>query len=137
LALAESDIIYVNALGQSLVIIDNYETAIEILDKRSGICSSRLAIPLLLELSDVNRESHQSLSPTSSAHNWVEQLSCGITVWCAVLFRDIASIMSTYIRGGLGELWFVMQVCILSDSYSDKQFRFSIGEDTDGFLFRS
>jgi hypothetical protein len=36
-----SDIIYTNVLGQSLVVIDKYETAIEILDKRSGIYSSR------------------------------------------------------------------------------------------------
>ena len=38
---AGSDIIYTNVLGQSIVIIDKYETAVEILDKRSGIYSSR------------------------------------------------------------------------------------------------
>jgi hypothetical protein len=30
-----------NVLGQSIVVIDKYETAVEILDKRSGIYSSR------------------------------------------------------------------------------------------------
>ena len=36
-----SDVIYMNVLGQSIVLIDKYETAVEILDKRSGIYSSR------------------------------------------------------------------------------------------------
>jgi hypothetical protein len=36
-----SDIIYINVLGQSIVVIDKYETAVEILEKRSGIYSSR------------------------------------------------------------------------------------------------
>jgi hypothetical protein len=38
---AASDIIYMNALGQSIIVIDKYETAVEILEKRSGIYSSR------------------------------------------------------------------------------------------------
>ena len=38
---AGSDIIYMNVLGQSIIVIDKYETAVEILDKRSGIYSSR------------------------------------------------------------------------------------------------
>jgi hypothetical protein len=38
---AGSDIIYVNVLGQSIIVIDKYETAVELLEKRSGIYSSR------------------------------------------------------------------------------------------------
>jgi hypothetical protein len=38
---AGSDIIYTNVLGQSIIIIDKYETAVELLEKRSGIYSSR------------------------------------------------------------------------------------------------
>jgi hypothetical protein len=38
---AGSDIMYMNALGQSIIVIDKYETAVEFLDKRSGIYSSR------------------------------------------------------------------------------------------------
>ena len=38
---AGSDIIYVNVLGQPIVVIDKYETAVELLEKRSGIYSSR------------------------------------------------------------------------------------------------
>jgi hypothetical protein len=87
--LAGSDIVHVNALGQSLVIIDKYETALDLLDKRSGIYSSRLAISLLLKISDANRESYQSLSPTNSAHNWVEQLFRGVALWCALMSCDI------------------------------------------------
>jgi hypothetical protein len=44
---AGSDIIYVNVLGQSMIIIDKYETAVELLDKRSGIYSSRFVTPVL------------------------------------------------------------------------------------------
>jgi hypothetical protein len=36
-----SDIVYTHVLGQSIVVIDKYKTAVEILDKRSGIYSSR------------------------------------------------------------------------------------------------
>ena len=36
-----SDIIYTTVLGRSIIIIDKYETAVELLDKRSGIYSSR------------------------------------------------------------------------------------------------
>jgi hypothetical protein len=36
-----SDIIYLNVLGQSIIVIDKYETAVELLEKRSGIYSSR------------------------------------------------------------------------------------------------
>ena len=36
-----SDIIYMSVLGQSVLVINKYETAVEILDKRSGIYSSR------------------------------------------------------------------------------------------------
>ena len=38
---AGSDIIYMNVLRRSIVVIDRYETAVEILGKRSGIYSSR------------------------------------------------------------------------------------------------
>jgi hypothetical protein len=38
---AGSDIIHASVLGQSIIVIDKYETAVEILDKRSGIYSSR------------------------------------------------------------------------------------------------
>jgi hypothetical protein len=30
-----------NVLGQSIIVIDKYETAVELLDKRSGIYSGR------------------------------------------------------------------------------------------------
>ena len=43
---AGSDIIYMKMLGQSLIVIDKYETAVEILDKRSGIYSSRFVMPV-------------------------------------------------------------------------------------------
>ena len=36
-----SDIIYTNVLGQPIIILDKYETAVELLDKRSGSYSSR------------------------------------------------------------------------------------------------
>jgi hypothetical protein len=36
-----SDVLYINVLGQPIVVIDKYEAAVEILDKRSGIYSSR------------------------------------------------------------------------------------------------
>jgi hypothetical protein len=36
-----SDIIYTNVLGQSIIILDKYETAAELVDKRSGNYSSR------------------------------------------------------------------------------------------------
>jgi hypothetical protein len=36
-----SDIVYTNVLGQSIIILDKYETAVELLDKRSGSYSSR------------------------------------------------------------------------------------------------
>jgi hypothetical protein len=36
-----SDIIYTNVLGQSIIILDKYETVVELLDKRSGSYSSR------------------------------------------------------------------------------------------------
>jgi hypothetical protein len=35
-----------NVLGQSIVVIDKYETAVELLDKKSGIYSSRFVIPV-------------------------------------------------------------------------------------------
>ena len=37
----DSDIIHVNALGTSIVILNSYEVAVNLLDKRSGIYSSR------------------------------------------------------------------------------------------------
>jgi hypothetical protein len=37
----DSDIIYATVLGQSVIVIDKYETAVDLLDKRSGIYSSR------------------------------------------------------------------------------------------------
>jgi hypothetical protein len=51
-----SDIVYTNVLGQSIVIIDKYETAVELLDKRSGIYSSRYVsfTPYSLERSKAN-----------------------------------------------------------------------------------
>ena len=41
-----SDTIYMNVLGQSMIVIDKYETAVELLDKRSGIYSSRFVTPI-------------------------------------------------------------------------------------------
>ena len=43
---AGSDIIYMNVLGQSMIVIDKYETAVELLDKRSAIYSSRFVMPV-------------------------------------------------------------------------------------------
>jgi hypothetical protein len=40
-----SDIVYLNVLGQSIIVIDKYETAVELLDKRSGSYSSRFVTP--------------------------------------------------------------------------------------------
>jgi hypothetical protein len=37
----DSDIIHVNALGTSIVILNSYKVAADLLDKRSGIYSSR------------------------------------------------------------------------------------------------
>ena len=37
----DSDIIYVNAAGTSIVILNSYETAVDLLDKRSNIYSDR------------------------------------------------------------------------------------------------
>jgi hypothetical protein len=37
----DSDIIHVNALGTSIVILNSYEAAVNLLDKRSSIYSSR------------------------------------------------------------------------------------------------
>jgi hypothetical protein len=37
----DSDIIHVNALGTSIIILNSYEAAVNLLDKRSGIYSSR------------------------------------------------------------------------------------------------
>jgi hypothetical protein len=42
---AGSDIIYMNVLGQSIIVIDKYETAVELRDKKSGIYSSRFVTP--------------------------------------------------------------------------------------------
>ena len=41
IATADSDIIYANAAGMSIVILNSYEAAVELLDKRSNIYSSR------------------------------------------------------------------------------------------------
>jgi hypothetical protein len=38
---AGSDITYMNVLGQSIIVIEKYETAVELLEKRSGMYSSR------------------------------------------------------------------------------------------------
>ena len=38
---ADSDIIHVNALGTSMVILNSYEVATDLLDKRSSTYSSR------------------------------------------------------------------------------------------------
>jgi hypothetical protein len=35
-----------NVLGQSIIVIDKYESAVELLDKRSGIYSSRFVTPV-------------------------------------------------------------------------------------------
>jgi hypothetical protein len=40
---AGSDVIYTDVLGQSIIILGKYETAVELLDKRSGSYSSRYA----------------------------------------------------------------------------------------------
>jgi methionine synthase I (cobalamin-dependent) len=40
---AGSDVIYTNVFGQSIVILDKYETAVELLDKRSASYSNRYA----------------------------------------------------------------------------------------------
>jgi len=37
----DSDIIHVNALGTSIVILNSYEVAVNLLDKKSSIYSSR------------------------------------------------------------------------------------------------
>jgi hypothetical protein len=37
----DSDIIHVNALGTSIIVLNSYEVAVNLLDKRSGIYSSR------------------------------------------------------------------------------------------------
>jgi hypothetical protein len=44
---AGSDIIYINVLGKSIIVIDKYETAVELLEKRSGIYSSRFVSVML------------------------------------------------------------------------------------------
>ena len=51
-----SDIVYTDVLGQSIIVIDKYETAVEILDKRSGIYSSRYVscLPNPLERANAN-----------------------------------------------------------------------------------
>jgi hypothetical protein len=36
-----------DVLGQSIVVVDKYETAVELLDKRSGIYSSRFVTPVI------------------------------------------------------------------------------------------
>ena len=38
---ADSDIIHVNALGTSMIILNSYEVATDLLDRRSSIYSSR------------------------------------------------------------------------------------------------
>ena len=38
---ADSDIIHVNALGTSMFILNSYEVAVDLLDQRSSIYSSR------------------------------------------------------------------------------------------------
>ena len=38
---ADSDIIYVNALGTSMIILNSYKVAADLLDQRSGTYSSR------------------------------------------------------------------------------------------------
>ena len=38
---AESDIIHVNALGTSMVVLNSYKVATDLLDQRSGTYSSR------------------------------------------------------------------------------------------------
>ena len=38
---ADSDIIHVNVLGTSMIILNSYEVATDLLDKRSSIYSSR------------------------------------------------------------------------------------------------
>jgi hypothetical protein len=53
---AGSDVVYMNVLGQSIVVVDKYETAVEILDKRSGIYSGRFVpfIPHSFERTKAN-----------------------------------------------------------------------------------
>ncbi|KAF8992234.1 cytochrome P450 [Cyathus striatus] len=46
----ESDIIYLNLAGQHIVVLDTYEACLELLEKRSGIYSSRPRMPMINEL---------------------------------------------------------------------------------------
>ena len=55
---AGSDIIYTNLFGQSIVVIDKYETAVELLDKRSGIYSSKCVSFVPHFFSRVSRLTH-------------------------------------------------------------------------------
>jgi hypothetical protein len=55
---AGSDTIYMNVLGQSIIVIDKYETAVELLEKRSGIYSSRF-VSVTLHFCSWERVTHR------------------------------------------------------------------------------
>ena len=56
---AGSDIISMNVLGQSIIVIDKYETAVELLEKRSGIYSSRFVSIMPVLSSRASRLMHR------------------------------------------------------------------------------
>jgi hypothetical protein len=47
-----------NVLGQSIIVIDKYETAVELLEKRSGIYSSRF-VSVTLHFCSWERVTHR------------------------------------------------------------------------------
>ncbi|KIM35566.1 hypothetical protein M413DRAFT_79273 [Hebeloma cylindrosporum] len=83
----DSDIIHANALGTSIVILNSYKVAVDVLDKRSAIYSSRPHFTMLHELSgwgflfsllpygDAWRESRRIFTKhfNSSTHNVINQ----------------------------------------------------------------
>ncbi|KAF8994704.1 cytochrome P450 [Cyathus striatus] len=46
----ETDILYLNVLGTSMIVLDSYEASWELLDKRSSIYSGRAKMPMITEL---------------------------------------------------------------------------------------
>ncbi|KAF8994713.1 hypothetical protein BDQ17DRAFT_1366461 [Cyathus striatus] len=46
----ESDVLYLNVLGTSIIILDSYEASSELLDNRSSIYSGRPKMPMINEL---------------------------------------------------------------------------------------
>ncbi|KAF8992236.1 cytochrome P450 [Cyathus striatus] len=45
-----SDIIYLNVAGQHVIVLDSYEASLELLERRSGIYSSRPRLPMINEM---------------------------------------------------------------------------------------